>query len=146
MELGKYFTLEEMCRTNTRAINRPDEGQLVSLTRLVTLCLDPLRAECGALKVTSGFRSEAVNKAVGGAVRSFHRHGLAADIQSDTHHVDELVDRIEYLALPFDKLIMEYAGNKPWLHWQIVEPNRTNRKEIYTAKIVDGKMKYTQVM
>jgi hypothetical protein len=146
MYIGKYFTLAEMCRTGSGLVNEPATHELISLTRLVALCLDPLREDVGALKVTSGYRSESVNKAVGGAVRSFHRHGLAADLQSDTHTVDELVERIEYLALPFDKLIMEYAGTKPWLHWQIVEPNRTNRKEVYTARIVDGKMEYQRIM
>ena len=144
--LGKYFTLKEMCATSTLLVNNPDDWQMVNLTRLVALCLDPLREAVGALKVTSGFRSKDVNKAVGGAVKSFHRHGLAVDCLSNDHSVEELVDKIEYLALPFDKLIMEYGKNRPWLHWQIVEPNRTNRKEIYTARIVAGKMEYQRVM
>jgi len=144
--LGKYFTLKEMCATNTMLVNDPDNWQMVNLTRLVALCLDPLREVVGALRVTSGFRAEEVNKAVGGAVRSFHRHGLAVDCYHDTITVDKLVDMVERLGLPFDKLIMEYGKNRPWLHWQIVEPNRTNRKEIYTARIVDGKMDYQRVM
>ena len=145
MNLGKYFTYAELTNTGTRAINRPDNGQLVSLTRLVALCLDPLRRDCGSLVVTSGFRSAIVNKNVGGSPTSFHTHGLAADFHSDDLHVTELVDRVEFLALPFDKLIMEYGDNSTWLHWQIVEPNRTNRGEIYTANMVDGSMEYTKV-
>ena len=146
MNLGNYFTLKEMTVTSTGLLNVPDTHQLVSLTRLVALCLDPLRVDCGALRVNSGFRSKGVNEAVGGSPTSYHTHGLAVDFVHDTLLVEELVERIEELALPFDKLIMEYGENKPWVHWQIVEPLRSNRKEVYTARIVDGTMKYTRVM
>lgn len=146
MKLGRHFTLDEMTATNTGLPNRPNDWQLVNLTRIVSLCLAPLRNDCGALRVTSGFRSEAVNKAVGGSDKSYHRHALAVDFRSSDYSVEELVDRIEMLNLPFDKLIMEYGGGKPWVHWQIAEADRTNRREVYTAKMVDGKMKYTRVM
>ena len=147
MRLGKYFTLKEMTATNS-GIDNPIEDLTIyiNLTRLVSMCLDPLRLDCGALKVTSGYRSIEVNEAVGGAAHSYHRMGLAADLQSDELHVLELVDRVEFMALPFDKLIMEYGKGRPWLHWQIKAAGETNRKEVYSAQIVDGKMKYTRVM
>ena len=43
--------------------------------------LEHLRAHFGAsIKVNSGFRCEQRNRAVGGATRSKHLHGMAADI------------------------------------------------------------------
>ena len=146
MKLGRHFTLKEMCVTSTGLANHPNDWQLVNLTRIVSLCLAPLRADCGALRVNSAFRSEAVNKAVGGSDKSFHRYGLAVDVCSDDYSVEELVERIEMLNLPFDKVIMEYGKRKPWVHWQICAADETNRREVYTARIVDGKMKYTRVM
>lgn len=57
--------------------------------RLRPLCrvLETLRFECGgsAIRVLSGYRSPAHNAAVGGAVRSQHMEGRAADIIVAAH-------------------------------------------------------------
>lgn len=42
--------------------------------------LQPLRFSFGPIKITSGFRFQALNKAVGGAKNSQHMRGQAADI------------------------------------------------------------------
>lgn len=43
----KYFTIEELCRSNVAQVrkieNKPDVGQTESLTALVDNVLDPLR-------------------------------------------------------------------------------------------------------
>lgn len=146
MKLGRHFTYEEMTATGTRALNKPNDRELVNLVRLVNLVLDPLRDECGAIHINSGFRSEVVNNLVGGSANSYHRLGCAADIRSDHYLVAELSDRVEFLALPFDKLIMEYGKDSNWLHVQLAPPDGQNRQQVFTAHLVEGKMKYTQVM
>lgn len=74
MNLGKHFTLEEMTRSQAAARrgldNSPNNKQLDSMKALVRNVLDPLREALGRpVNINSGFRSEAVNKAVGGAPR-----------------------------------------------------------------------------
>ncbi len=55
--------------------------------RLMPLCqvLEKIREACGGRRVTilSGFRSHAHNQAVGGASKSMHMEGKAADITVD---------------------------------------------------------------
>jgi hypothetical protein len=121
------------------------DPQLINLTRLVALILDPLRHECGRIDVTSAFRSEAVNEAVGGSATSYHRYGLAADIMSPELHIIELSDRVEELGLPFDKMIMEYRGELQWVHIQLKQAGNKNRYMIYTAAVQNGEMVYTEV-
>ena len=83
---GGFFSLEELTYSLTaqqRGIeNIPTEEHKRNLTRLVDCVLDRVRAEWGSpIIVTSGYRCEALNKAVGGVTSSYHMRGMAADIR-----------------------------------------------------------------
>lgn len=145
MILGKYFTLEEMTRTSTGAINTPNDIELVNLARLVALILDPLRIECGPLNINSGFRSEEVNRLVSGSRNSYHMRGCAADVTATNMSIQTMCEAAQYTRLPFDKLIMEHGENSDWLHIQITTPGNTPRRSVYSADLVDGKMVYSLV-
>ena len=81
----KYFTIKELCKTSTGLPNVPNREQEANLVFLIENVLDPVRKELGQpIIVTSGFRSEAVNKAVGGVKNSVHKNGQAADIRWNT--------------------------------------------------------------
>ena len=82
---SRYFTLRELTRSAAalkhKLDNTPDAAAVARLQALVTHVLDPLRQLYGApIMVTSGYRSPAVNAAVGGAAHSQHLLGEAADI------------------------------------------------------------------
>lgn len=64
--------------------------------------------------VNSGYRSEALNKAVGGSSTSQHRLGMAADI--DTHTREGNIELFNLIAknLSFDQLIDE--KDYSWIH------------------------------
>ena len=68
MNLSNNFTLDELMATSTGLINKPDDPVevAVNLTRLAITLLQPIRDRWGPLQITSGFRSWAVNSAVGG--------------------------------------------------------------------------------
>ena len=81
----KYFTIKELCAslkaTQLGIKNEPSKQATTNLESLVLNILDPLRAAWGgAIKVTSGYRSATLNKAVKGSPTSAHRYGYAADI------------------------------------------------------------------
>lgn len=83
--MGKYFTVEELCVSavaRSRGIdNTPPPQAVAALHDLIGHLLDPLReAWGGPVVVNSGYRSPALNAAVGGAPRSRHMYGEAADI------------------------------------------------------------------
>ena len=81
----KYFTVAEFVRSDTadrRAIdNRLPKELLPNVQALVNNVLDPLREAYGKpIRVNSGFRCPALNKAVKGSATSDHMNGRAADI------------------------------------------------------------------
>ena len=73
MKLSEHFSLAEMCKTSANLDNVPNEAQVENLKRLCGW-LEMLRSEWNKrygegndpIFINSGFRSEAVNKAVGG--------------------------------------------------------------------------------
>ena len=81
MLLTPNFHLEEFTRTATGLPNVPSGAERAALQALATHVLQPLRDSIGKpVYITSGFRSAAVNRAVGGVAGSQHRSGQAADI------------------------------------------------------------------
>ena len=135
MKLGTYFTLEELTVTNSGLPNVPNSVEIANLKSLVTNILDPLRKEFGMpIKVNSGYRSQAVNKAVGGAASSQHVKGQAADItSSDNKKLFELI-RAKF---KFTQLINE--KNLSWIHVSYDSANLKNQVLKF-----DGK-KYVQI-
>ena len=96
---GRFFKLSELTRSATAQHlgidNIPSEEAVKNLSHLVWNVLDPLRKRWGsAIIVNSGFRCEALNKAVGGAKASYHRLGMAADIRPRNGRLAELYDLI----------------------------------------------------
>jgi len=118
----KYFTIEELTKSDTatrRGIdNTPTEEVKKNLTTLVDRILDPLRTAWGApIVVNSGYRSEALNEAVGGSKTSDHMTGRAADIEAadrTTASNARLFALVQSLGLSFDQLIDE--NNLSWVH------------------------------
>ena len=83
----------------------PDENVADNIRALVFNVLQPLRDACGhPLRVNSGYRSKALNKAVKGAANSQHTRGEAADIHEDNPFT--LAWLVLHIGLPFDQLIL----------------------------------------
>ena len=88
MRISKNFTLEELTASATAKAkgitNNPGQTDLVNLCGLVHNVLQPLRDWWGKeVKIGSGYRSLALNRAVGGVSNSQHMKGEAADICID---------------------------------------------------------------
>ena len=102
-----------MTATNSGLPNVPNEDQLHYLTLLCEKVLEPLRYIYGRpIKVNSGFRSEDVNKAIGGAATSQHCKGQAADITAGSKEENEKLFKI-LATRDFDQLINE--KNYSWM-------------------------------
>ena len=132
----KYFTMRELTASATarrKGIdNTPDARVRANLTALASNVLDPLREAYGKpIVVTSGYRSEKLNRAVGGVKNSQHLTGCAADIRSVGDTVAEnrrLFNLIQQLRLPFDQLIDEHGYD--WIHVSHV-PGANRRQVIH---------------
>lgn len=118
MKLTQHFTLEEFVYSETaerKGINNyPDN---IAITHLLLLCrdvLEPAREEYGkAMIISSGYRCEELNKAVGGKPNSQHLTGCAADIVcSEPKRLFEILKEQDN----FDQLLWEHSGKTQWLH------------------------------
>ena len=138
----KYFTIAELTRTNHSENNIPDANEVNNLVTLVEKVLDPAREEFGEpIKVTSGFRSQEVNRLVGGAKSSQHCKGQAADLTcSDNRRLFRILAEME-----FDQLIYEFGDeNQPsWVHVSYVLG--ANRNEILRARKSKGRTSYEKI-
>ncbi len=115
----KYFSIKEMTKSNTATAkgidNTPDQTITDNLTKLIEAVLDPLREWYGKpIIVNSGYRCEALNKAIGGAKSSQHMLGEAADITVGSKEENEKL--FDYIKdnLEFDQLINE--SDFSWVH------------------------------
>jgi uncharacterized protein YcbK (DUF882 family) len=128
MQLSEHFSLSEMTFSQTatrRGLDNTPSAPVVK--NLKTLCekvLEPLREKLGKpIHVTSGYRSEVVNAAVGGVSNSQHLLGEAADIVVPGMSVQELFNFVRNSGIEFDQLINEYGR---WVHvsYTTRHPNR----------------------
>lgn len=129
----RYFTLKELTYSDTASQlgldNTPGVTESDNLIYLVEKLLDPIRERYGApIIVTSGYRSPAVNEAVGGVATSQHLRGEAADISAgDVTLNKQLFELIRTSGLEFDQLIDE--KNYQWVHVSLTS-RRMNRNQV----------------
>jgi len=147
MQLTQHFTLEELIKSQTgerRGIdNVPGAAELDCLKELCERVLEPIREHYGPVHINSGYRGQALNKAVGGAVTSQHCMGQAADIEVPGVANGDLAKWIAE-NLDFDQVILEcYRKGQPnsgWVH--VSYKVYGNRKATLTATVVGGRMIY----
>lgn len=121
MQLSPNFSLAEMIRSDTAARrgldNTPSPAVLAELQRTAEL-LEKVRTVLGMrpILISSGYRSPAVNAAVGGSATSAHCFGMAADFTCPEFGSPlEVCRELETYAemLDFDQLIHEFGA---WVH------------------------------
>ena len=134
--ISKNFTLEELCASETAKAkdirNNPGQTDIINLCALVHNVLQPLRNWWGRpIKIGSGFRSLALNNAVGGVSNSQHMRGEAADlcIEGDLKQGREWFNWIKNHC-DFDQLIWEHnAKGSYWVHVSYRADGK-NRKQV----------------
>jgi len=149
MQLSKNLSLAEMVNSNTakrRGIsNLPTDGHLESMKILATKIFQPIREHFGIpIHVSSGYRSLALNKAVGGSKTSQHSKGEAMDIDMDNTDVTNY-EVFEFIRenLPFDQLIWEFGNeeNPDWVHVSY-NPTGKQRGQVLRAVKNGSKTRY----
>lgn len=143
MNLSKNLTLNEVTKSRT-AINlgiknEPNAEQLENLKTIANEVFQKIRDHFDVpIKISSGFRSEALNKKVGGSKTSDHMKGCALDIDMDGSTFAAYVANWEifnYIRknLQFRQLIWEFgdANNPDWVHVSYVKGD--NKKEVLRA-------------
>ena len=139
MKLSEHMTLAELCKTNTGIENVPNEAQVENLKRLCRW-LERLRKRWNdkygdgddPIIINSGFRSAAVNKAVGGVPTSNHLTGCAVDIrcigmEQALRYAAILLDISDMSREDFDELLIEQKRSVIWIHFA-VRPSENRRR------------------
>lgn len=141
MTYPKYFTLEELLTSSTarqKSIENLPSFVIVERLCELGLFLDGIREAWGSgIRVSSGFRNEALNKAVGGVADSAHKYGYAADIQPVNGKMKEFkAFLVNYLKdKVFDEAIMERSKKAEWVHLQLYSPKGFQRRKIFSMTV-----------
>ncbi|MFH1467819.1 MAG: D-Ala-D-Ala carboxypeptidase family metallohydrolase [Pseudomonadota bacterium] len=139
---GRFFSWAELTASTTAQrlglANTPPPAAAANLQRLVTDLLDPLRARLGRpIRVTSGFRSDAVNEAVHGSPTSQHRSGEAVDFKVPGAASRDVAAFIARSGLPFDQVIWYDPERGGHVHLSYTT-TRPNRREVLYAPASGG--------
>ncbi len=135
LRLSEHFVLREFVRSATaQRLHIDNTPQLCHVTRLIALCdhvLEPLRNAFGPIVINSGYRCEALNRAVGGVPTSQHLRGEAADVRTATREVAIRMYNYVRDNLVFDQLILERnkRTGTVWLHVSYRKDELRNRRQ-----------------
>jgi len=125
MMLSKNLSLGEFTNSQTakrRGIDNTPKGEHLEAAKLLAENIfQPIREHFGKpIFISSGYRSIALNEAIGGSKTSQHSKGEAIDIDMDYRKGPQNEEVFHYIRenLPFDQLIWEFGTDKrpDWVH------------------------------
>lgn len=147
------FTIGELSYSataeNLGINNSPDPITRVHLTETIRL-LECIRAEweeycerhglgTPAIRVSSGYRSPELNKAVGGVASSAHVEGYAADLQPVNGAQKEFekffVKEFSKKGYSFDQIIIEKSKTARWVHVGYKTIDGRQRRQCFTLNV-----------
>ena len=149
MKLSEHLDLSEVIRSESakrRGIsNMPTEEHIKNLKLIAEKIFEPIRANFRQpIRISSGYRSQSLNAAIGGATRSQHSTGEALDIDmGGTALSNKEIFNFIKEKLSFDQLIWEFGNdhNPDWVHVSY-SANGSQRKQVLKAIKENGKTKY----
>ena len=144
-DLTTHFSLSEFVVSQTAERlgidNTPPEIVVERLTTLCETILEPARAALGPIRISSGYRCDALNKRIGGSSTSAHVLGYAADVVPLEASKKALAQWV-HANVGFDQIILEFGvksmdGEPAWIHLS-ADP----RKRHQVLRIFDGSHGY----
>lgn len=150
MKISAHLTLAELIRSDSakrlKISNQPLPEHLDNMKVLAKNVFEPIRNHFKSpIYISSGYRSEKLNKAIKGSKYSQHCLGQAIDIDMDGSGLISNSNVFNFIKdnLDFDQLIWEFGDNynPDWVHVSYVSPER-NRKQILVAYKFLGMTKY----
>tara|TARA_R110000868_G_scaffold14285_1_gene66340 strand:- start:397 stop:861 length:465 start_codon:yes stop_codon:yes gene_type:complete len=152
MKLSEHLDLAEVTRSESAKrkgiSNEPTAEHLENFKKLAENIFEPIRNHFNVpIHISSGYRSKALNAAIGGALTSQHCSGEAIDIDMDGSSngvTNKMVFDFIKANLNFDQMIWEFgnSNNPDWVHVSY-ESTGKQRKQILKASKVGGATKYS---
>lgn len=129
MQLTKNFALWEFIKSDKAKelnINNTPNNEELENIKFVAEQLQLIRNTYKMpINISSGYRCDELNKAVGGTINSYHKKGLAVDIQQGTRQRNKnlflLIKRMMQIGLPVEELINE--KDYTWIHIAFAKEN-----------------------
>jgi hypothetical protein len=143
MKLSEHFNLDEFTASETavrKGIDNTPPPVVTEKLRMLAATLEQVRSLLGnnSIRISSGYRCLALNRAIGSGDLSAHVLGYAVDFTCPGFGTPkEVANKIAESPIKFDQLI--YEGT--WVHLSI-DPR--NRRELLTAHFSKGKASYTK--
>ena len=147
------FSIAELVQSSTaeqlKINNNPPSIVRVHLTETITL-LECIRAEWAeycerhdlgtpAIRITSGYRSPELNKAVGGVKNSAHVEGYAADLQpvngKQTEFERFMANEFSKMGYSYDQIIVERSKTSRWVHVAYKNSDGRQRRQCFKLKV-----------
>jgi hypothetical protein len=147
--ISEHISYKEGIKSNTATRlgikNTPDDYQITNMVNISVNVFEPLRKYVGGpIRISSFYRCEELNRAIGGSSRSQHCEGRAIDLDDTLGHKTN-AEMYQYIKdnLSFDQLIWEFGDdtNPDWIHVSYVHPDE-NRKRCLRAERTNGKTTY----
>jgi putative chitinase len=143
MWTSKYFTLDEMTASNTairKGINNVPTGAAMQALAYTATRMDTVRTLLGhPIRVSSGYRSPALNKVIGGSNNSAHTLGYAVDFTCPGYgSPKDVCKAIMAAKIQYDQLIWEFGT---WVH---ISFDPRNRMQDLTAVLKNKDVIYLQ--
>lgn len=154
MKLSENLSLSEVIRSESakrKGIdNMPTPEHLANLKVIAEKIFQPIRENFRVpIHISSGYRSKALNTAIGGSLTSQHCTGEALDIDMDgSPHGVTNADVFNFIKdkLDFDQIIWEFGSaiNPDWVHVSY-RVKGGNRKQVLKAVKVNNQTKYFEI-
>jgi hypothetical protein len=147
--ISEHISYREAIKSNTATRlgieNIPDDYQVTNMVGVAHHVFEPLREYVGGpIKITSFFRCEDLNQAIGGSSRSQHCQGRAIDLDDTFGHKTN-AEMYHYIKenINFDQLIWEFGDdtNPDWIHVSYISKDE-NRGRCLRAEKINGKTSY----
>ena len=143
MQLSQHFNLNEFTISQTatrKGIDNTPPEPVIERLRMLAATLERVRGLLGnsPIRISSGYRSKELNRAIGSSDNSAHVLGYAVDFTCPIFGTPkEVANEIAKSSIKFDQII--YEGT--WIHLS-VDPR--NRREVLTATFKNGKAYYSK--
>ena len=142
MKLSQHFNLAEFTQSQTavrKGIDNTPNPVIINNLTIVAANMETVRTllDSKPISISSGYRSPALNKAVGGSATSAHVQGWACDFICPAFGTPvQVVDKLKNSDLKFDQIIEEGT----WVH---ISFDPKMRKQVMKASFKNGKPTYS---
>lgn len=142
MQLTEHFSLEALIASETAArknIDNTPPPEILANLLILANGLELVRVAVGgrAIQINSGYRSPALNREIGGAEKSKHMSGLAADILCPQFGTPlDLCKAIVAAGIATDQVIHEFGK---WCHVSFPPAGASPKGDLLTiASVAQG--------